>query len=104
MSKPIVELAEEYFPSLKLRARLDGNWSGYGCKKPRHARLHCEIPARRSVTGIIFVSAISNCRRLSTALSFANLTTSSDRIFGATVAEIENHLDSCRTLLLSGAC
>lgn len=35
MTKPTVELAEEYFPGVKLRLRLEGNWSGYDCKKAR---------------------------------------------------------------------
>jgi len=35
MTKPTVELAEDYFPGVKLRARLEGNWSGYDCKKAR---------------------------------------------------------------------
>ena len=35
MTKPTAELAEEYFPNVKLRGRLEGNWSGYDCKKAR---------------------------------------------------------------------
>jgi nucleoside-diphosphate-sugar epimerase len=35
MTTPTLELAKEYFPSVKLRASLEGNWSGYDCKKAR---------------------------------------------------------------------
>jgi nucleoside-diphosphate-sugar epimerase len=35
MTTPTLELAQEYFPDVKLRARLEGNWSGYDCKKAR---------------------------------------------------------------------
>jgi nucleoside-diphosphate-sugar epimerase len=35
MRQPTAELVAEYFPAVKLRARLDGNWSGYDCRKAR---------------------------------------------------------------------
>jgi len=35
MAKPTAELAKEYFPDVKVRAPLEGNWSGYDCKKAR---------------------------------------------------------------------
>lgn len=35
MTKPTLELAQEYFPNVRLRGRLEGNWSGYDCKKAR---------------------------------------------------------------------
>jgi nucleoside-diphosphate-sugar epimerase len=35
MTGPTLELAKEYFPNVKVRAPLEGNWSGYDCKKAR---------------------------------------------------------------------
>ena len=35
MTKATAELAKEYFPDVKLRATVEGNWSGYACKKAR---------------------------------------------------------------------
>jgi len=35
MTKATAELAKEYFPDVKLRAPVEGNWSGYDCKKAR---------------------------------------------------------------------
>ena len=35
MTGPTLELAKEYFPDVKVRAPLEGNWSGYDCKKAR---------------------------------------------------------------------
>jgi len=35
MTTPTLELAQEYFPDVRLRGRLEGNWSGYDCKKAR---------------------------------------------------------------------
>lgn len=35
MTTPTLELAQEYFPDVRVRARLEGNWSGYDCKKSR---------------------------------------------------------------------
>ena len=36
MKKATAELAKEYFPDVKVRAPLEGNWSGYDCRKARH--------------------------------------------------------------------
>ena len=36
MTKATAELAKEYFPDAKARAPLEGNRSGYDCKKARH--------------------------------------------------------------------
>jgi len=33
MAIPTIELAKEYFPNVTLRTDLQGNWSGYDCKK-----------------------------------------------------------------------
>ena len=35
MTQPTIDLAKEYFPEVKLRAVLEGNWSGYDCTKAR---------------------------------------------------------------------
>ena len=35
MAIPTIELAKEYFPNVTLRTDLQGNWSGYDCKKAR---------------------------------------------------------------------
>ena len=35
MANPTKELAKEYFPDVTLRTDLQGNWSGYDCKKAR---------------------------------------------------------------------
>jgi hypothetical protein len=35
MTKPTIDLAKEYFPDVKLRTVLEGNWSGYDCTKAR---------------------------------------------------------------------
>src|SRR5262245_13254548 len=35
MTKSTLELVQEYFPDVRLRGRLEGNWSGYDCKKAR---------------------------------------------------------------------
>jgi len=35
MTKATAELAKEYFPDVKLRTPVEGNWSGYDCKKAR---------------------------------------------------------------------
>ena len=35
MKTPTLELIAEYLPDVKLRARLEGNWSGYDCGKAR---------------------------------------------------------------------
>jgi nucleoside-diphosphate-sugar epimerase len=35
MTEPTLRLAKEYFPNVKVRAPLEGNWSGYDCKKAR---------------------------------------------------------------------
>ena len=35
MANPTIELAKEYFPNVTLRTDLQGNWSGYDCKKAR---------------------------------------------------------------------
>ena len=35
MTKATAELAKEYFPDVKVRETIEGNWSGYDCKKAR---------------------------------------------------------------------
>jgi nucleoside-diphosphate-sugar epimerase len=35
MASPTTELVKQYFPGVTLRAGLEGNWSGYDCKKAR---------------------------------------------------------------------